>query len=100
MGGSNLATLFGKFEAGPDLGAFLRRDIQNLQDTPRPLRRNLSLIAGAGETLATESPNWAMKQRLIRQLGSLEADVVLVDVGAGAATMPSISSTQATFESS
>lgn len=83
MGGSNLATLFGEFEAGPDLGAFLSREIEKLADATRPLRRNLSLIVGAGETLATASPNWAMKQRLLRQLGTLDADVVLVDVGAG-----------------
>lgn len=84
VGGANLATLFGEFEAGPDLGAFLARDIRDLESARRPLRRNLSLIAGGGETLATASPNWAMKQRLLRQLANLDADVVLIDVGAGA----------------
>ncbi len=84
VGGANLATLFGEFDAGPDLGAFFAREIGDLEAARRPLRRNLSLVAGAGETLATASPNWAMKQRLLRQLSDLEADVVLADVGAGA----------------
>ncbi len=84
LGGSNLATLFGVFEAGPDLGAFFAREVERLSDVARPLWRNLSLIAGAGETLATANPNWAMKQRLLRHLSSIDADVVLVDVGAWA----------------
>ncbi|HPG25072.1 MAG: P-loop NTPase [Spirochaetaceae bacterium] len=84
LGGSNLATLFGAFEEGPDLGSFLSRDVSSLADVMRPLRRDLWLIAGAGETLATANPNWGMKQRLLRQLRKLPADVVLVDVGAGA----------------
>lgn len=84
VGGSNLATLFGTFEAGPDLDAFFTRQIDSLEQARRPLRRDLSLIVGAGETLATANPNWAMKQRLLRHLRRLDADVVLVDVGAGA----------------
>ena len=84
VGGANLATLFGEFEAGPDLGAFFAHEIRNLEAARRPLRRNLSLIVGGGETLATASPNWAMKQRLLRQLAHLDAEVVLIDVGAGA----------------
>ena len=81
MGGSNLSTLFGVFDLGPDLGAFFSREIERLDDVARPLWRNLSLIVGAGETLATSNPNWGMKQRLLRHLKALDSDVVLVDVG-------------------
>jgi len=84
VGGSNLATLFGVFDEGPDLGAFFSHSVENLGDVARPLWRNLSLIVGAGETLATANPNWGMKQRLLRHLKTLDADVVIVDVGAGA----------------
>jgi len=86
VGGHNLATLFGAFESGPDLDAFFSREVPDLASAARPLRKNLSLIAGAGETLAFANPNWAMKQRLLRQLSTLPADLVLVDVGAGAGT--------------
>ena len=84
VGGSNLATLFGVFGDGPDLGAFFSHAVDDLADVVRPLWRNLSLIVGAGDTLATANPNWGMKQRLLRHLSSLDADVVIVDVGAGA----------------
>ena len=83
VGGSNLSTLFGVFEEGPDLGAFLSREIECLEDAARPIWKNLSLVVGAGETLATANPNWGMKQRLLRHLLKLDAEIVLVDLGAG-----------------
>lgn len=83
VGGSNLATLFGAFEEGPDLSDFLSRRIDRLTDIERPLRENLSLIAGAGDSLATANPNWASKQRLMRHLRALPSDVVIIDIGAG-----------------
>ena len=86
VGGSNLATLFGAFEEGPTLDDFLDRKVELLEDVARPLRRNLRLIVGAGESLATANPTWAMKQRLLRHLKRVDADVVLVDIGAGAGT--------------
>ncbi len=83
VGGSNLSTLFGVFDEGPDLGGFLCREIESLGDAARPVWKDLSLIVGAGETLATSNPNWGMKQRLLRHLAKLDAEVVLVDLGAG-----------------
>ena len=83
IGGSNLATLSGVSEEGPDLGEFFSHTVKSLGEVVRPLWRNLSLIVGAGETLATANPNWGMKQRLLRHLATLDADVVIVDVGAG-----------------
>ena len=84
LGGGNLETLFGAFESGPSLDQFLNREVEKLENVVRPIRPNLSLISGAGESYATANPNWAMKKRLLRQLGQLEAEIVLVDVGAGA----------------
>ncbi len=86
VGGSNLATLFGAFEDGPTLDDFFRRDVETLDEAARPLRRDLRLVVGAGESLATANPTWAMKQRLLRHLRRVDADVVLVDIGAGAGT--------------
>ncbi|MFK7894610.1 MAG: P-loop NTPase [Myxococcota bacterium] len=83
LGGGNLETLFGAFETGPSLDDFLNRKIRSLGEATRRVRPNLSLISGAGESLATANPNWAMKQRLLRQLRDLDAEIVLVDVGAG-----------------
>lgn len=84
LSGGNLATLFGIFDQGPTIDDFMLGQVRDLTDVVRPIRQNLGLVASAGESLAATNPNWGMKQRLIRHLRRLDADVVLVDVGAGA----------------
>jgi flagellar biosynthesis protein FlhG len=44
---------------------------------------SLRLIPGTGETLITANLQHAKKKRLIRNLQKLDADIILVDVGAG-----------------
>jgi flagellar biosynthesis protein FlhG len=44
---------------------------------------SLRLIPGTGETLITANLQHAKKKRLIRHLQKLDADIILVDVGAG-----------------
>ena len=50
---------------------------------PSPSPSSLRLIAGTGETLITANLPHARKKRLIRHLQKLDADIILVDVGAG-----------------
>ena len=85
VGCNNVATLVGDNSDGPDLGSFFRGDAKTLDALMRPVRANLSFIPGAGESLATANPTWGNKQRLLRHLRKLPVDVVLVDIGAGAA---------------
>jgi flagellar biosynthesis protein FlhG len=63
----------------------LDRKIKTLQGAVEPLtvHQNLSLISGTGDTLLTSNLPHPKKKRLLNHLKKLEADIVLVDVGAG-----------------
>jgi flagellar biosynthesis protein FlhG len=43
----------------------------------------LQIIPGTGDTLQTSNMTYQEKQRLLRGLGDIDADVLLIDVGAG-----------------
>jgi flagellar biosynthesis protein FlhG len=49
---------------------------------PTPVE-GLRLITGGGEFLGIANPQYARKQRLIKSIKSLDADYILVDLGAG-----------------
>lgn len=50
---------------------------------PVAFDRNLRLIAGTGNTLATANMTYASKKRLMKQFQGVDADVVVIDIGAG-----------------
>lgn len=84
LGGANLHTYFGiKF---PDRGLddFLKGRVKNLGEaaieTSLP---NLRLISGAGEFLGIANPAYAQKVKLISSIKKLDADFIIVDLGAG-----------------
>lgn len=83
VGGANLAALFGIFDPQATLGDFMGRRIERLDQAVHPISARLGLLAGAGDTLATANPSYGAKQRLLKALSRLDADVVFVDVGAG-----------------
>lgn len=87
LGGPDAHLLLGELQPACSLADFMARDKRNLQEVALPvaLVPGLRLIAGAGDTLRHANPNYGMKQRIARQLRRLDADVVIVDVGAGAA---------------
>ncbi|MBN8614137.1 MAG: P-loop NTPase, partial [Deltaproteobacteria bacterium] len=86
LGAPNLHTLLGVTHAGPTLHALLERRIERIEEAlvatsvPR-----LSLVAGAGGVPGHANPSHQEKQKLLRQIASLDADVVVIDVGAGTA---------------
>ncbi|WP_447972134.1 P-loop NTPase [Nitrospira sp. Kam-Ns4a] len=85
VGGADLHILFGLFDLPATLTDFLQRRVETLEAVafPVPGQPRLRLIPGTGETLATANLPYARKRRLIRRLMELDADVILVDVGAG-----------------
>lgn len=85
IGGANLHILFGMFHPPSTLTDFLTNTITNLNEIahPIPTLSRLKLIPGTGDTLITANLQHAKKKRLIRHLQNLEADIILVDVGAG-----------------
>lgn len=85
LGGANLHVLFGMFHPPSTLTDFLTNRISYLEEIAHPINppSHLKLIPGTGETLITSNLQHAKKKRLIRHLQKLDADIVLVDVGAG-----------------
>lgn len=85
IGGANLHILFGMFHPPSTLTDFLTNRIKTLEEASHPINTmsQLKLIPGTGETLITANLQHAKKKRLIRHLQKLDADIVLVDVGAG-----------------
>ena len=85
IGGANLHILFGMFHPPSTLTDFFSNRLIHLEDLAHPLNNPLPLrlIPGTGETLITANLQHAKKKRLIRHLHKLDADIILVDVGAG-----------------
>jgi flagellar biosynthesis protein FlhG len=85
IGGANLHILFGMFHPPSTLTDFLANTLDNLNELahPIPSLSSLKLIPGTGETLITANMQHAKKKRLIRHLQKIDADIILVDVGAG-----------------
>ena len=86
LGGGNLHTILGVRKPPRTLSDFLNRNVPNLSDvlcpTPFP---NLSLVSGSGAFLAMANPKHSQKERLLRQIRTLEADDLLLDLSAGSA---------------
>ncbi|MHB8762921.1 MAG: nucleotide-binding protein [Deferrisomatales bacterium] len=83
--GANLHTLFGISRPERTLNDFLKRKVEGFADVLLPTALgNLHLVCGASEFLEIANPKYAQKERLIRAIGKLGADVTLIDIGAGA----------------
>jgi len=84
LGGANLHTCMGMLEPEYTFYHFYTLQRENLEDicleTPVP---NLKLISGACGTLGLANPRYSQKVRFINQLRSLDADYILLDLGAG-----------------
>ena len=84
LGGANLHTTLGIGVPEMTLSDFLNRRVETIQEviikTSIP---NLSLVSGAQDFLDAANPNFAQKARLLRHLETLDADYILLDLGAG-----------------
>jgi len=84
LGGANLHTVMGILEPERTFHDFYTLKVENLNDIalPTPLA-GLRLISGACGTLGLANPKYAQKLRFIKQLRSIDADFILLDLGAG-----------------
>jgi flagellar biosynthesis protein FlhG len=84
LGGSNLHTLTGMRYPEYTLADFISKKVETIEqlvaDTPVD---NLKLICGADDILGVANPKFAQKARLFTHLRRLEADIILLDLGAG-----------------
>lgn len=84
LGGANLHTCIGMLEPMYTFYHFYSLQKERLEDIvlDTPIE-NLKLISGACGTLGLANPRFTQKVRFINELRKLDADVILVDLGAG-----------------
>lgn len=84
LGGANLHTMVGIPAPAKSLSELFTKDAGNLSDVQVPTGiQNLGLISGAHALLDIANPKHLLKQKIIRQLLTLDADIVLLDLSAG-----------------
>lgn len=84
LGGANLHTLMGVRYPSHTLEDFLLKRVQNLEDIIIETGvKGIGLICGADDILGAANPTYAQKIRILSQIEELEADLVLLDLGAG-----------------
>ena len=84
LGGANLHTCLGIDHIDKTLTDLFSPNVKSLQELTIPTSiPNLSLIAGAQDSLNVANLPHAQKMKLIQKLRQLPADYVLLDLGAG-----------------
>ncbi|MEK7726885.1 MAG: P-loop NTPase [candidate division KSB1 bacterium] len=84
LGGANLHTVMGILEPERTFFDFYSLNVDDIKDIILPTHvEGLRLISGACGTLGLANPKYQQKLRFIRQLREIEADFILLDLGAG-----------------
>ncbi len=84
LGGANLHTYLGIKYPPSVLEDFLQGRVKTLEEVAIPTAvEGLTLISGGGEFLGIANPQYYRKQKLISNIIKLEADYIIVDLGAG-----------------
>lgn len=85
LGGADVHMLFGHFNPKRTLTDFMTRKVDSINDVVHTLYSysGLQIIPGTGDTLQTSNMSYQEKQRLLRGLTQIDADVLLTDIGAG-----------------
>ncbi|HSO23547.1 MAG TPA: P-loop NTPase [Chondromyces sp.] len=86
LGGANLHTLIGAATPTVNLSDFISRKVAKLDEVMIPTGvENLSLVSGAKALVEAANLNFGQKSKLLRHIGALDADHVVLDLGAGSA---------------
>ncbi len=87
LGGANLHTSLGVDPPSRTLSDLVLGRVENISEIiqPTPLK-NLSLISGAQDPVGIANMRHMQKARLLRKFREIDADFVLLDLGAGTAT--------------
>ena len=84
LGGANLHLCLGVKRPRVGLQDFIKGNYKSLNEVAVPTLVEKSwLISGASDILELANPNFAQKQKIINNLKKLDADYILVDLGAG-----------------
>lgn len=80
----NIHTLLGIKDPRMTLKDLISKSVSSLEDVALSTSiENLRVICGASEVLSIANPVFAQKVKLLRSLSSLEADFIILDLGAG-----------------
>lgn len=83
--GADLHALVGITHPEHTFGDYFTKEVRALADIPLPtMLPNLRLICGASDLLEIASPHFVQKQKMINDLGTLNADYLVFDLGADA----------------
>lgn len=84
LGGSNLHTLAGIRYPKNTLADFISKRVETIDEVvmETPVEK-LKLICGADDILGMANPKYTQKARLFNHLRRLDADLILLDLGAG-----------------
>lgn len=84
LGGANLHTCLGVEHPSRTLSDFVGREVESLEDVVTETGIDgLRLISGSLDAIGVANPLHQQKLRLMRAVQGLDADVVLLDLGAG-----------------
>ncbi|MBL8956587.1 MAG: P-loop NTPase [Myxococcaceae bacterium] len=84
LGSPNLHSLLGIDKVHKTVESLLNKEVDQLDDVKTPTAvPNLSLVAGSAAAVGSANIPHLQKQKLLRHIAQLQADAVIVDVGAG-----------------
>ncbi len=84
LGGANLHTCLGMGIPQKTLSDYISRQVSSLKEVvvPSPIE-NLSIISGAQDEIGIANLKYLQKNKLLKNLNDLNADYILLDLGAG-----------------
>jgi flagellar biosynthesis protein FlhG len=84
LGGANLHTFMGIRTPGRTLNDFINRQYDSLDDVCISTeQRGLKIICGASEVLSLANLKYAQKTKILQAISKIQADHVVLDLGAG-----------------
>ena len=84
LGGSNLHLVIGQKASNIGLGSFINNPNQKIEDIIQETEyKNLRFISGEGEAPGAANITTPQKKKLINRMSGLEADYLVMDLGAG-----------------
>lgn len=84
LGGANLHTCLGVPIPGQTLSDYVSKKVRSLNELVTPTAiENLYIISGAQDDVGVANLRHMQKSKILNQLGELDADYILLDLGAG-----------------
>ncbi len=84
LGGANLHTCLGLTSPERTLSDFINRRVSRIEDVIAETGvANLGLISGAHDHLTASNMKYFQKTRLLSRISQVDADIILLDIGAG-----------------